>query len=333
MPTRSAAAFAGIFAVPAVFTRVGSNYCDLMRYLIAAIWLSGLGLTQNEPSFEARPSFVRPSSRQDQNAWVWLGPQEAMYIKWDLANHTRTVLQLSSPAESLAVRLETADGRPVPVTLAIEPVMRRRATPQSVPFDEPLGPVTLDDNETVGVYAVVERADHQPFSPGEYRVTFDASDLGGGLRRTPLILDPLETAAALLEYHRIEAAFYMWGYEPGKALAHRQSIVALPGAQVSDRMALGKAYAELGRHPEAVQVYEPILPELMESARRGGLIRDGRHFLEIARSYLAVGRQDTAGRLIQAEGIATPSQIPELLKTLSRRRETQRRTWYWKRLP
>jgi len=323
-----------------------------MRHFAAALCLSALVLAQDEPRFEAFPSFAKASRSRErrpraQDAYVLLGPQDGLYFNWFLRNEAGTALQLPSPAESVAVRVEPMDGPSVPLITTVENEMRRRTRSESRPY-EPLGLVQLEDGEGIELHGVVRRADGQPLSPGEYVVTFDTVGLGAALHqvdgarwagpttrsiRRRLIIDPIDTAASEIEYLHIEAAFYMWGYEPEKALTHRQSIVALPGAQVSDRMALGKAYAELGRHAEAVQVYEPILPELTESARRGGFIRDGRHLLEIARSYLAVGRQDTARRLVEAEGIATPSQIPELLRTLSRRRQPQRRTWYWNHLP
>jgi len=350
MPAPSTERLDGDTGASAIFRWPGSNEL-LVPWMVrpaVALSLSGLLLAQEEPRFEAVASFVRPSSRVEQNAWVLLGPQEALYIAWGLVNHTRTVLQLPSPAESIGVRLETTAGRSVPLAVAIEPAMRRLSRPRSVRFDEPIGPVTLDDSEAVSVYAVVERSDHQPFSPGEYRVTFETDGLVAALRQvdggrwagrtrststTRLIIDPLDTAASEIKYHHIEAAFHI-GHDPDKVLEHRKAVVALPGAQVTDRMALGKAYAALGRHQEAVQVYGPILPESMESARRGSLIRDGRHLRAIASSYLAVGQRDTARRLLEAEGIATPSQIPDLLNRLSRPADgITRRPWHTGQTP
>jgi hypothetical protein len=317
----------------------------------AMLLLSGLVIAQDGPRFEAFPSFAKSSRSIErrpgaQDAYVLLGPQDGLYFNWFLRNQAGTALQLPSPAESVAVRVEPTDGRSVPLITTFEEEMRRRTRSESPvtrrPY-EPLGLVQLEDGEGIDLHGVVRRADGQPLSPGEYAVTFDTLGLGAALRqvdgarwagpttrsiRVRLIIDPVDTAASEIQYLHIEAAFHM-GHDPDKVLELRQAVVTLSGAQVTDRMALGKAYAELGRHVEAVRVFDPILPELLESVQRGGLLREGRHLRQIAPSYLAVGRRDTARRLLEADGVAAPSSwIPEILKMLSKRREPQRYPWY-----
>jgi|SoiMethySBSTD1v2_1073268.scaffolds.fasta_scaffold126918_3 hypothetical protein len=298
-----------------------------MRFLAAALCLSALVLAQDEPRFKTSASFAKVSNRRTQpgGGLVFVGPQDALYINWFLGNHSGAVLQLLSPGESLAVRLETADGRSVPMMTTVEPEMHLWTRSQISPY-EPLGAVEVEDGQSVGLHTVTRRASGQPIPPGEYRVTFDI-DGRAAFQPIPVIIAPLDTAASEIEYLHIEAAFHM-GHDPDKVLELRKAVVTLPGAQVTDRMALGKAYAELGRHQEAVRIFDPILPELVESVRRGSLIREGRHLRQIAPSYLAVGRQDTALRLLEADGVAMPSsQIPGMLKMLSSR-EPQRHPWY-----
>jgi hypothetical protein len=221
--------------------------------------------------------------------------------------------------------------------------MMWRAGPGAlVPFEEPTGQSVLAEDEAVNAYAVVRRVDRRLFDSGEYRLTLDITRVGPSLRTIGgagwpgqtigggalrVVIDPIGSAASTLEYHRSEAAFNI-GYAPERALEHRLAAVAVPDAQLGDWMALGKAFAELGRHAEAVGVYDPLLPELMSNARAGGIIREGKHLRFIATSYFAVGDVVTARRLVEAEGLTPAAEIPELIRRLSIQSDTRRGSWY-----
>ena len=280
---------------------------SMLRVVAVLLSISTVALAQRQQRFEVLASFAKTLPRVQADGRVFLGPQEAFYITWVLGNRGGDLVVVPSPAEVLAVSVTTTDGQPVPVTIAWEPAMWRAGPASQLPFDEPLGQTVLAEDEAVSVYAVVQRANGQLFDLAEYRLTLDITRIGPALRTTSgarwlgqttgggvvrVLFDPVDSLASTLEYHRLEAAFTM-SHDLERALKHRLAAVVLPGAQLGDRMALGKAYAELGRHADAVRAYGPLLPELMANARAGGIIRDGRHLRLIARSYIALWATST----------------------------------------
>lgn len=302
--------------------------------------LSAAGLAQTQERFEVLASFAKTSSRTELDTVVFLGPQEAFYITWLLRNGSSDSVVVPPADKLLSISIQAAGGPVIPVVTSWEPMMKRGPGAR-VPSEDFVGESVLGNGESVNLYAVLRRADSQSFDPGGYVITLDVTRVGPALRTAAgarwtgrlvggavkrLVIDPADSPSSLAQYHRIEAAFNL-GHDPEEVLQHRLAIVALSQAQLSDRMALGKAYAELGDHAQAVRTYRPLLPELMADARAGGLIGQGRHLRQIAPSFVAVGDLNTARELLEADGLP-PGEIPELVKRLRVPTEVRRSPWF-----
>jgi hypothetical protein len=304
--------------------------------------ISVTGLAQRPERFEVVASLSKTSTRAEHETLVFLGPQEAFYITWVLGNASSDVVVVPSADKLISVSMAASGGQAIPIVMSWEATMRRSGPGARLPFDDFVGQSVLAEGESVSLYAVLRRADGQPFTAASYILTLNVARVGpalgtvGGARwkgqivgggSIRVVIDPIDSPSSILEYHRLEAAFNI-GHDPEKVLQHRVAIAALPGAQLADRMALGKAYGELGDHARAVQTYRPLLPELMADARAGGFIRQGRHLRLIAPSFIAVGDIDTARDLLEAEGLTPTAQIPELMKRLGVRPEVRRSPWF-----
>jgi hypothetical protein len=308
--------------------------------LIALV--SVVGLAQTLQRFEVLASFAKTAARAEHDTLVFLGPQEAFYITWVLGNAGSDPVVVPPADKLITVSMTASGGQVIPVVMSWEPTMRRSGPGTRLPFEDFVGQSALAKGESVSVYAVLQRADRRPFAPAAYALTLDVARVGpalstaggarwngqmvgGGVIR--VVIDPIDSPSSELEYHRIEAAFNI-GHDPEKVLEHRLAIVALPDAQLSDRMALGKAYGDVGQHAQAVQTYRPLLPQLMADARAGGPIRTGRHLRQIAPSFIAMGDLDTARELLEAEGLTPTAEIPDLIKRLRVRPQVQRSPWF-----
>lgn len=303
--------------------------------------LSVLVSGQGPARFTVVALFAKTSLRAEPDSRVFLGPQDAFHITWLLSNRSHDTVIVPPPSEVLNIFLTTGAGLSIPVKIEWESVMGRGGPNTSLPFEVPLGQTELAEQEIVKAYAIVRRTDGRFFPPGEYQMMFDISRVGPALSTAgatswlgqttgggivSVKIDPIDSPSSALEYHRTEAAFYI-GQDPEQVLEHRLRAVELPDASIGDRMALGKAYAELGRHPEATRIYSPLLSELIADARAGGIIRDGRHLRIIASSYIAVSDLTTARQLLEADGL-TASEISESIKRLRAQPNQQRIPWY-----
>jgi hypothetical protein len=165
------------------------------------------------------------------------------------------------------------------------------------------------------------RQDGVPFKPGRYRLRVTAGETPPpGRRRYETVFDaslsilPLDSPARVRQYHLIEAAFYR-GNDGARALKHREALAKLPDTTWLDRLLLGEALGDVGRHHAAVQIFREIMAELSTSAT-APLFKKGRYLRLVARSFAAEGDMATATRMLQLEGRVPDHDIPAVVRRL-----------------
>ena len=250
---------------------------------------------------------------------VLVGPQAYLDFVWRIRFFGLGVVSIPSP-QLFDVQV-TRDAEEIPVRSTV-------ATQMSVNYvATAVGSISVDETTEMSVRGVVHRDDGQPFGPGMYHLKLDLDRARSSLVSESasaisidsgfpieLWVQALDTSTRVRHHHLIEAAFYSES-QPQIALEHRLVVVGRRDATWGDWLALGSAYAAVGRHSDAVQAYRRILPRLMSASPDGKRLLAG-NFQIVAASFAVVGDRAAAEAVLKSEGLLKETEIPATIERL-----------------
>jgi hypothetical protein len=253
-------------------------------------WTMTIGKEAYDPYDPSPPSGIH----------VLLGVQEDLRISIGLANFRGPAIQSSSILESVRVSL-ARDGRDLPIL-----VDRATTGPAAGP--------SLAEGDGLGMLFTLRHADGSAFDEGTYSLsvsfaevaralkTVDGSPWSGQVKlvdqRRIIIRDP-RTKEELTTFWRKEGNDRLGKDQPLEAIRFLEPLARELPDDWQAQGALGQAYLETRQYERAAAAFERALPGWLKfPERRGDLITNS-----LVRSYLALGRDAEAVRVLKSVGV------------------------------
>ena len=181
-------------------------------------------------------------------------------------------------------------------------------------FSAPPSSASLSEEPVIRAEVRIARADGAAFSNGSYAVTHDIRPFLEALRLKDgrslvgrardkdtqrLVIRPVTTFEDRIRFHDLEGNFSLGNADYAQAISHLEQLIRLAPGKWQAHAALGAAYLHLDRYPEAVASLERGFKGWLGlSDRRSDVVPN-----DLARAYLASGRDVDAERVLRAAGV------------------------------